>query len=438
MDDKQAPTFAGVVPARLGGVYQQGICMTGLTERRPQVARRKSYQKGTIFKRGMKGNMVWVGRWWENGIAENGTHCRVRRSKVLGTVTEIRTRRQAQLHLDRHLNANNLGRKRAEARMKFREFAEDRWIRDVLPTFKLSTRSQYSYFMRKYLVSYFGDQSLEDIRPEEVQRFFAQCKGLAPKTIRSMATALSSSFRTAVNWGFVEVNPVRGISLPPRRTIRPRRALTPKEAQELLAHLPEPCRTMVVLILLTGMRIGEVLAMRWGKIDWNARTILVDEGLYEGEVSTPKTESGVRSLPMSRVLFGELQRWHGKRPDGPGELVFRTAVGTHCCRRNLMHRQLKPAAESAGIGAIGWHVLRRTHSTWLKDVGAAPGVIQHQLGHSDPRLAFELYVLSVPGERRRAVERVSTQLQRLLDPNSTHRTATRKRRESSGVSVSMG
>jgi integrase len=195
---------------------------------------------------------------------------------------------------------------------------------------------------------------------------------------------------------------------------------------------------MVVLILLTGMRIGEALAIRWGKINWNARTILVDEGLYEGEISTPKTESGVRSLPMSKVLFGELQRWHGKHSHDPGELVFRTAVGTPYCRRNVMHRQLKPAAESAGIGVIGWHVLRRTHSTWLKDVGAAPGVIQHQLGHSDPRLAFELYVLSVPGERRKAVERVSTQLQRLLDPNSTHRTATRKRRESSGVSVSIG
>ncbi|PYV96572.1 MAG: hypothetical protein DMG86_20245, partial [Acidobacteria bacterium] len=67
-----------------------------------------------------------------------------------------------------------------------------------------------------------------------------------------------------------------------------------------------------------------------------------------------------------------------------------------------------------------WHTLRRTHSTWLKNVGAAPGVIQHQLGHSDPRLAFELYVMSVPGERRRAVDRVSLQLKRLLDPNSTH------------------
>jgi hypothetical protein len=60
----------------------------------------------------------------------------------------------------------------------------------------------------------------------------------------------------------------------------------------------------------------------------------------------------------------------------------------------------------------------------VKDVGAAPGVIQHQLGHSDPRLAFELYVLSVPGERRKAVGRVSKHLKALLDPNSTHRPLT--------------
>lgn len=402
------------------------------------MARRKSYQKGTVFKRGKKGSMVWVGRWWENGISENGTPCRVRRSKVLGTIAEIRTRRQAQLQLDRHLNANNLGRKRAEARMKFKDFAEERWMKDVLPTFKLSTRSQYSYFMRKYLVSYFGEQPLEEIRPEEVQRFFAQCNGLAPKTVRSMATALSSSFRTAVNWGFVEVNPVRGIMLPPKRTIRPRRALTPKEVQDLLAQLAEPCRTIVILILMTGMRIGEVLAMRWGKIDWKNRTILVDEGVYDGEISTPKTESAIRSLPMSRILFAELQRWNGKQLHDPRELVFHTAAGTTYCRRNLMNRQLEPAAASAGIGAVGWHTLRRTHSTWLKDVGAAPTVIQHQLGHADPRLAFELYVLSIPGERRKAVERVSAQLKRLLDPNSTHRSAMSEERGSDSAAVSVG
>jgi len=229
-----------------------------------------------------------------------------------------------------------------------------------------------------------------------------------------------SSLRTAVTWGYLETNPVRGVALPAKSSVRERRALTPDEVKAVLGKLQEPCRTVVILIVLTGMRIGEVLALRWGKIDWQRQTITVDESLYEGEVSTPKTNSGVRILPISKLLLSALLQWKTGKEVGGDNFIFPSKVGTGLCRRNLANRFLKPAAQAAGIGNVGWHTLRRTHSTWLKNVGAAPDVIQHQLGHSDPRLAFELYVMSVPGERRRAVDRVSVQLKRLLDPNSTH------------------
>jgi len=402
------------------------------------MARRKSYQKGTVFKRGKKGNAVWVGRWWEYGLTKDGTPRRVRRSRVLGTLTELRSRREAQRCLDRDLNKANSGRQRAESKMMFRHFIEGRWINDILPAYKLSTRLQYRYFMHRYLLPYFGEWKLEDIRPEEVQRFLYLFPKLAPKTVRNMAAALSSSLRTAVSWGYLETNPVRGVALPARRSVRERRALTTDEVKALLGKLQEPCRTAVTLILLTGMRIGEVLALRWGKIDWQRRTIIVDEGLYEGEVSTPKTESGVRILPMTKLLFNALLEWKTGKTVGADNFIFPSQVGTGFCRRNLTNRFLKPAAEAAGIGNVSWHMLRRTHSTWLKDVGAAPGVIQHQLGHSDPRLAFELYVMAVPGERRRAVERVSSQLKRLLDPNSTHAPAPVLEVESRSAFLSAG
>src|SRR5207244_12047207 len=94
--------------------------------------------------------------------------------------------------------------------------------------------------------------------------------------------------------------------LPPRRSVLERRALTSDEVKALLGKLQEPCRTAVILVLLTGMRIGEVLALRWGKIDWQRQAIIVNEGLYEGEVSTPKTTSGVRILPMTKLLVSAL------------------------------------------------------------------------------------------------------------------------------------
>jgi len=393
--------------------------MPGQGERSKCMARRKSYQRGTVFKRGKSGNAVWVGRWWEYGLARDGAPRRVRRSRVLGRVAELHSRREAQRCLDRDLHVANSGRQRAESKMKFRDFIEGRWIRDVLPAYKLSTRLQYRYFMDRYLLPYFGEWKLEDIRPEEVQRFLRLCPKLAPKTVRSMAAALSSSLRTAVSWGYLETNPVRGVALPAKRSVRERRALTTDEVRALLGKLKEPCRTAVILLLVTGMRIGEVLALRWGKIDWQRQAIIVDQGLYEGEVSTPKTRSGVRILPMTELLFSALLEWKTGKTVDAENFIFPSAVGTGFCRRNLSNRFLKPAAAAAGIGNVSWHMLRRTHSTWLKDAGATPDVIQHQLGHSDPRLAFELYVMSVPGERRQAVDRVSSQLKSLLDPNST-------------------
>ncbi len=157
------------------------------------MARRKSYQRGTVFKRGKKGNGVWVGRWWEYGLARDGAPRRVRRSRVLGRLTELHSRREAQRCLDRDLNKANSGRQRAESKMKFRNFIEGRWINDVLPAYKLSTRLQYRYFMDRHLLPYFGEWKLEDIRSEEVQRFLLLLPKLAPKTVRSMAAALSSS-----------------------------------------------------------------------------------------------------------------------------------------------------------------------------------------------------------------------------------------------------
>src|SRR5207244_12835230 len=83
------------------GVYVHDVCMTGQGERSKYMARRKSYQKGTVFKRGKKGNAVWVGRWWEYGLARDGSSRRVRRSGVLGTFTALHSWREGPGCVDR-------------------------------------------------------------------------------------------------------------------------------------------------------------------------------------------------------------------------------------------------------------------------------------------------------------------------------------------------
>src|SRR5437667_2843733 len=239
MATKSAFPPYGLVPPITRGVYTKTICLTGQGERSKYMARRKSYQKGTVFTRGKKGNAVWVGRWWEYGLARDVASRRVRRSRVLGTLAELHSRREAQRCLDRDLNKANSGRQRAESKMKFRNFIEGRWINDVLPAYKLSTRLQYRYFMDRHLLPYFGEWKLDDIRSEEVQGCLRLLPKLAPKTVRSMAAALSSSLRTAVTWRYLETNPVRGVSLPAKRSVRERRALTTDEVKAPLGKLQE-------------------------------------------------------------------------------------------------------------------------------------------------------------------------------------------------------
>src|SRR5438445_11621418 len=86
------------------GVYVHDVCMTGQGERSKYMARRKSYQEGTVFKRGKKGNTVWVGRWWEYGLAGDGSLPRVRRSRGLGTVAELHSRREGHGCMERDLH----------------------------------------------------------------------------------------------------------------------------------------------------------------------------------------------------------------------------------------------------------------------------------------------------------------------------------------------
>src|SRR2546429_9983357 len=95
------------------GVYVlNDVCMTGQAERSKNMARRKSYQKGTVVKRGKKGNGVWVGRWWEYGLARDGAPRRVGRSRVFGRLTELPSRRVAPPRPNRDLNKVNSGRQR--------------------------------------------------------------------------------------------------------------------------------------------------------------------------------------------------------------------------------------------------------------------------------------------------------------------------------------
>jgi len=125
----------------------------------------------------------------------------------------------------------------------------------------------------------------------------------------------------------------------------------------LLEKLDEPCRSIVAIAVLTGLRIGEILALRWKRVDLMTEVLEVAETFSSGEFGPPKTRSSRRTIPMSATLVTLLKQL---RPTGcePERLVFATWKGTPLNPKNLYNRQLAPACDAIGRPRVSWHSFR--------------------------------------------------------------------------------
>ena len=376
---------------------------------------RRRYQKGSLFKRG-KRNKVWVARWREDVIRSDGSRGRMHRSMVVGLAAEIPTRRQAQALLDQRLRPLNQGLQWPQSTMQFGDFSQGKWASLVLPTLKLSTQRSYQRILRGQLLPYFGDSRLCDIAKLHIQQFVAEKfrQGRSWQTVRNAWIVLASILSSAVEYGYLAMNPARGVKFPPPPPRRESKILAPEAIARLLAHLREPFSSMAALAALTGLRIGELLAVRWQDIDLVSGTLQVAQSVYEGKFQTPKSEKGVRTLPIGPIAIRLLER-HRQRSGRlePQDLLFPNRRGGPFQARNLLRRVLQPAARTAGIAHITWHQFRHIHSSLLHNLGVPAKIAQLQLGHATVETTLNIYTHAIPETHRRAVE----DLERVLFPN---------------------
>ena len=327
-------------------------------------------------------------------ILADGSRGRRQRSVVLGLVSELPTRRQAQTLLDQRLRPLNHGEHRPQSATAFEDFARREWMSLNFPTYKLTTQRGYRLVMDRHVLPYFGTWRLCDITKRDVQEFVGEKfqQGLSWQTVRNLWIVASAILEAAVQYGYLTENPARGVKFPPRAPGRGPEVLQAEAFAALLGHLPEPVATMVMLMVLTGLRIGELLALRWQTIDVATGTLHVRESVFEGQFQTPKSEKGTRTIPLGPLACALLTK-HRQRSIQwqPDALVFVNAKGRPYRESNLLQRVIQPAARAAGIDRITWHQLRHVHSSLLHDLGVPVKIVQQQLGHASVATTLNIY-----------------------------------------------
>ncbi len=275
-------------------------------ERMVPVVQRSRVQRGHVYKAGKRGRQVWYGRYREP-VFEDGRWKRVQRNVRLGTTTELPTERDALMALAQMLQRIQPG-SRSEAFYSAPEFIEREWIPRMLPTLKPSTQSSYRTNLNRYVLPWLGETRLRDLRKGDVQAWLSALSesGLSRQTVKNIWSALSSVLRTAVDWGYIKDNPAHGVRFPARE---PKAAVflpTPDQVALILSQLRDPSHLLLLLLVATGLRVGEAMGLRWEDIDLKRKTLTVRRDVWHGKVNSPKYVASERVIPLGPILTEHL------------------------------------------------------------------------------------------------------------------------------------
>jgi integrase len=307
-----------------------------------------------------------------------------------------------------------------------------RWLRDyVEPSLALRTRLRYRQIVEGDLIPHLGNIPIQQLKPTHVlaaEQALRNAgnrktgKPLAPATVRKIHNVLHRALRHAVQWQAIPLNPVDAVDRPTIPASTPL-TLNPDEARALLAALENhkfglPLRTA----LLCGLRLSELLGLRWADIDWAKGRIVVLQTLdsrHDGVVrfNATKTHRSARPVSVPPHLLDALRKYETTQERGRKDvgglrndldLVFATDVGLPLAAgwvRKSFYRLL----DDSGLPRIPLHGLRHTMATLMLAAGEHPKVVSERLGHSNPAFALTVYSHIMPGMH----ESASTDLRKL-------------------------
>ncbi len=363
---------------------------------------RRDHGSGTLYPvTNAKGEQWWFGRWHNGSSRPNRKIALIRKRGSKEGLTQT----EAEKRLRKMMDAEQP--KPVGSEVTITDGGE-RLLRSLKVTgLKPTTLSTYGSLLKTHIQPPpFGDLPMREVNSDGVEDLLARMRGeeKAAKTILNVYKLLSQLFTFGVKKGWCTENPCKLVTAPVVRRSKEIRFLSQVELSALLRAVDpdkrpfgSTDRALYLTAAMSGLRQGELLALRWRDVDWEASRIRVRRNYVRGHWVTPKSTAGSRAVPLIDLVAGELDR-HFKRSvyQGDDDLVFaHPEKGTVLSHRALSER-FKKALKAAGVRPVRFHDLRHTFGTCIAAEGkVAPRTLQEWMGHGDLKTTM-IYLDYVP------------------------------------------
>jgi integrase len=321
-----------------------------------------------------------------------------------GTATVRGTRREAERELVRLLRTVDTGEHVDPSRMTVGDWL-DLWMQTTQAEVAPNTHERYAVIVRCYLKPSLGSIGLQRLTPSDIQKAYNNFdRKPSPRTRRHIHTLLKSALGRAVEQQALSRNPADALKRLPKVEIEPIATLTVEQSSRLLKAI---CHTTTywptLIALATGMRRGEILALRWKNLDLDKGTITVMESLEQTKAGLrfkPTKTDKARAVPLPKFALDELRAWKRQqaenllrvgvrqRPDG---LVCAREDGKPKQPASLTHEFTYLIGRVKDLPKVRFHDLRHSHATQLLSAGVHPKIVQERLGHSTIAITMDLY-----------------------------------------------
>ena len=332
------------------------------------------------------------------------------------------TYKDAQKALTAALNAADAGTLVDPTRMTVQEYLQA-WL-DSSTTLSPKTRERYDELAKVQIFPHVGQIKIQKLKPEHLEQWHSAllASGLAPRTIVHAHRVLSVCLTRAVTNGTLARN-VASVARPPMVEDEEVVILTPEQVSAVLQALKgHSIYPIVALALSTGMRRGELCALRWSDVDLDRGVLHVENSLEETRhgglrVKPPKTKSGRRNISLSGDAVVML-REHRKQQlelrlvlgqGGQPALVFSNIEGGHI-KPNSISRNWLRLIIAKKLPRVGFHALRHTHASVLIGRGVDILTVSRRLGHRKASVTLDIYGHLIEGADNAAADAIEGML----------------------------